>query len=150
MSSESAYVRPMLGLGVSYVKRNGYTENGAGAANLHVAKEHETFVSLQPALEFGGEFGIGGKGTLLRHFVRVGLTHFLGNNEQHVTASLEGAPAGVEPFTVITRSDRTYGDLALGMDVLIKGGTTVRLEYNGQFSANSTTNAIGIKFAMPF
>jgi len=150
MNSESAYVRPMLGLAVSYVTRNGYSESGAGGANLNVAKEDDTFVSLQPAVEFGGEFGIGEEGTLLRHFIRVGATHFLGNNERRITASLEGAPAGIEPFTAVTRSDRTYGDLALGIDILRKSGTTVRLEYNGQFSANSATNAIGIKVAMPF
>ena len=150
MSGESAYVRPMLGLGVSYVTRNGYSENGAGGANLNVAKEHDTFVSLQPAMELGGEFGVGGDGMRLRHFVRIGLTHFLGSNERHVTASLEGAPTGVEPFTVISLGDQTYGGLALGIDILRKSGMTVRIEYNGQFSANSTTNAIGIKLAMPF
>ncbi|NTV69665.1 MAG: hypothetical protein HGA71_05900 [Azonexaceae bacterium] len=150
MSSDSAYVRPMLGLGVSYVTRNGYIESGAGGANLNVAKEQDTFVSLQPAVEFGGESGIGDEGTLLRHFIRVGATHFLGSNERHITASLEGAPAGIEPFTVVSRSDRTYGDLALGIDILRKSGATVRLEYNAQFSANSVTNAIGIKLAMPF
>ncbi|MBS1143221.1 MAG: Outer rane autotransporter barrel [Proteobacteria bacterium] len=150
MNSESAYIRPMLGLGVSYVTRNGYSESGAGGANLNVAKENDTFVSLQPAVEFGGEFGMGGEGTLLRHFIRLGATHFLGSNERRITASLEGAPAGVEPFTVVTRSDRTYGDLALGIDILRKSGTTLRIEYNGQFSANSAMNVVGIKFAMPF
>jgi uncharacterized protein with beta-barrel porin domain len=82
--------------------------------------------------------------------MRAGITHYPGSNERHVTASLEGAPAGIAPFTVTTRSEKTYADLAIGVDILRKSGTTVRLEYNGQFSENSTTNAIGIKIAMPF
>ena len=78
------------------------------------------------------------------------MTQFLGSNEQHVTASLEGAPSGVQPFTVTTKSEKSYADLAIGVDLLRKSGTTVRLEYTGQFSNNSSTNAIGVKVAMPF
>ncbi|KAB2923235.1 MAG: autotransporter domain-containing protein [Dechloromonas sp.] len=147
---EREYLRPMLGLGVTYVARDSYHERGAGAANLYVASGDDTFVALQPAIEFGGERRIGDEGSLLRHFVRLGITHFLGSNERRLSARLEGAPAGVEPFTVITRSDRTYGDLALGIDLLRKDGTTARLEYNGQFSSNSNTHAIGLKLSMPF
>lgn len=150
MASENAYIRPMLGLGVSYVSRDAYDETGAGGANLRVEKASDTFVSLHPAIEFGGENSIGGEGTLLRHFVRVGMTQFLGSSEHHVTASLEGAPSGIQPFTVTTRSDKTYADLVIGVDILRKSGTTVRLEYTGQFSNNSSTNAIGVKVAMPF
>ncbi len=51
-----------------------------------------------PAIEFGGESSVGGEGTLLRHFVRVGMTQFLGSNERQVTASLEGAPLGHSAF----------------------------------------------------
>lgn len=150
MSSDGAYVRPMLGLGVSYISRNAYTESGAGGANLHVAKEADTLVSLHPAVEFGGERCIGDEGTLLRHYLRVGITQLLGSNERNFTASLEGAPSGVAPFTVSAQSDKTYGDLVFGVDILRKSGTTVRLEYSGQFSNHSTANAIGIKVAMPF
>ncbi|UCV28774.1 autotransporter outer membrane beta-barrel domain-containing protein [Ferribacterium limneticum] len=150
MASENAYIRPMLGLGVSYVSRDAYEETGAGGANLRVEKANDTFVSLHPAIEFGGENSVGGEGTLLRHYVRVGMTQFLGSNERHVTASLEGAPSGVQPFTVTTKSKKTYADLAIGVDILRKSGTTIRLEYTGQFSNNSSTNAIGVKVAMPF
>lgn len=147
---EQEYLRPMLGLSATYVARDSYRERGAGAANLYVASGNDTFVALQPAIEFGGERPFGDEGSLLRHFVRLGITHFLGSNEQRLKARLEGAPAGIEPFTVITRSDRTYGDLALGIDLLRKDGTTARLEYNGQFSSNSNTRAIALKLSMPF
>ncbi|MDP3538549.1 MAG: hypothetical protein Q8S26_07570 [Azonexus sp.] len=150
MSSESAYVRPMLGMGASYVSRKAYSETGAGGANLQVEKETDTFVSLHPAIEFGGEHGIGDEGTLLRHFVRVGMTRFLGSNDRNFTASMEGAPSGVPAFTVTTQSEKTYADLAVGIDILRNSGTTVRLEYTGQFSKQSSANAIGVKFAMPF
>ncbi|MBI2276090.1 MAG: autotransporter domain-containing protein [Dechloromonas sp.] len=150
MASDDAYVRPMLGLGVSYISRSAYKESGAGGANLHVAKEDDTLLSLHPAIEFGGERSIGNEGTLIRHYLRVGMTQLLGSANRNFTASLEGAPSGVAPFTVSTRSDKTYADLVFGVDILRKNGTSVRLEYSGQFSEHSTTNAIGIKVAMPF
>ncbi len=150
MASDNTYLRPMLGLGVTYTNRLPYLESGAGGANLKVERQTDTFVALQPAIEFGGETPVGGEGTLLRHFARLGLTHFLNSPEQQFTASFEGAPAGVAPFTVITRNDRTYTDLALGFDLLRQSGTNVRVEYNGQFSANSTTHAVGLKLSMPF
>lgn len=150
MASDTAYIRPMLGLGVSYVSRDAYDETGAGGADLRVAKQSDTFVSLHPAIELGGESRFGADGTLLRHYVRIGMTQFLGSNERNVTASLEGAPSGIQPFTVATRNDKTYADLAIGVDILRKSGTSVRLEYSGQFSNNSSANAIGVKLAMPF
>ncbi len=150
LSGDDAYVRPMLGIGVTHVSRNAYTESGAGGANLNVAKERDTFVSLHPAIEFGSERKWGGEGTLLRQYLRLGLTHFLGNNDWHITASLQGAPAGVEPFTIITKADRTYADLSFGIDILKKSGATVRFDYTGQFSRKSSADAIWVKFSMPF
>jgi hypothetical protein len=146
---EDAYLRPMVGLGVMYLSRDGYAETGAGGANLHVAKERDTFVSLHPAIEFGSERGMD-DGVLLRPYIRVGLTHFLSDNDRHITASLEGAPAGVEPFTVVTKADRTYLDYSLGFDALDKNGWTIRVDYSGQLSRNSSTHAIWGKFTKPF
>ncbi|MBI4996282.1 MAG: hypothetical protein HZC22_05155 [Rhodocyclales bacterium] len=146
---EDAYLRPMVGLGVMTLSRDGYAETGAGGANLHVAKERDTFVSLHPALEFGGERGLD-DGALLRPYVRVGLTHFLTENDRHITASLEGAPAGVEPFTVVTKADRTYVDYSLGFDALDRNGWTIRVDYSGQWSRNSSAHALWGKFTKPF
>jgi outer membrane autotransporter protein len=149
MASEQSYLRPMLGLGITQVSRAAFDESGAGGANLQVRKERDTFVSLHPAVEFGAERNLV-DGELLRHYLRVGITHFLTNNERQVTASFEGAPVGVEPFTVTTRTDRTYGDISLGIDILKRQGSTMRLDYTGQFSRNSSAHAISAKFSLPF
>jgi uncharacterized protein with beta-barrel porin domain len=78
------------------------------------------------------------------------MTRYLTDNDRQITASLEGAPAGVEPFTVTTRSDRTYGDLSLGIDVLKRQGSAMRLDYTGQFSRHSTAHTVSAKFSLPF
>lgn len=149
VTGDNSYVRPMVGVGVTRVLRNAYGESGAGGANLQVEKEWDTFVSLHPAIEFGGEHALEDS-TLLRPYLRLGLTRFLSDNDRHITASLQGAPAGVEPFTVVTKSDSTYADVSLGLDVLTKKGATVRLDYTGQFSSHSSANAVWVKLSMPF
>lgn len=150
VSGDDAYVRPMIGLGVTHVSRKGYSETGAGAANLDVAAQSDTSVSLHPAIEFGRENKFGSEGTLLRQYLRLGVTHFLGGHEQHFTSSLQGAPAGVAPFTTVTDIDQTYLDLSFGVDILRKSGVAVRLDYTGQFSDTSSTRSLGMKFSMPF
>jgi hypothetical protein len=150
MATDNAYVRPMLGVGVSYVSRDAYDETGAGGADLRVAKQADTFVSLHPAIELGGENRFGAEGTLLRHYVRIGMTQFVGTGERNLTASLEGAPSGVQAFTITTQNDKTYADLVIGADLLRKSGTSIRLEYSGQFSEHTSSHAVGVKVAMPF
>jgi len=149
LARDDLYLRPMVGLGLMTVSRAGYAETGAGGANLHVAKERDNFVTLHPAVEVGGERSLG-DGTLLRPYLRLGLTRFLTDNDRQVTASLESAPAGVEPFTVVTEGDRNYLDLAFGIDVLKRQGVTMRFDYTGQFSRNSSAHAVGAKFTWPF
>ena len=143
------YLRPMLDLGVTHVYRRAYRESGAGGASLDVSGEKDTMVTLQPAVEFGGERKLE-DGSLLRPYLRVGMTHYLTPNERKITASLQGAPEGVAPFTVTNRSERTYGDLSLGVEILNKDGATVRFDYSGQFSRKSSDNAVTLKLAIPF
>lgn len=149
MQGRDAYVRPMVDLGVTHVIRKGFSESGADGANLKVDREKDTFVTLQPMIEIGSERKLD-SGTLLRPYVRLGVTRFLTDNDRSITASLSGAPASVAPFTVINELDRTYADLSIGLDVLKKNGMAVRIDYTGQFSENTSTNAIGVKFSMPF
>lgn len=150
MSGEATYARPMIGLGITHVSRGSYSETGAGAVNLNVDRAQDTFVTLHPAMEFGSEHRIGAAGTLLRHYVQLGLTHFLSRPNGQVTATLQSAPAGVAPFTMKTEADQTYADVALGLDLLMRSGSTLRLDYSGQFSGSSAARGFSIKFAMPF
>jgi len=145
-----AYVRPMIGLGVTHVWRDAYSENGAGAVNLNVAKARDTYVSVHPAVEVGHERKLGDGDTLVRPYARLGLTHYVGGNEGNFTASLQGAPAGIGPLMVTSQADTTYTELSLGVDILKKNGFTARLDYTGQFSSTSAARALWMKLAMPF
>jgi outer membrane autotransporter protein len=106
-------------------------------------------VTLQPAIEAGGELALH-DGTLLRPFLRLGVTRYLAGNDGKVTATMMGAPEGAGSFSVTNRADRTYAEVALGVDLLTRGGATVRVDYAGQFSRSSSSNAAWVKFSMPF
>jgi uncharacterized protein YhjY with autotransporter beta-barrel domain len=143
------YLRPLIDAGVTYVHQGGFNEQGAGAANLNVKSSDDTTVSLQPRLEFGREFAAA-DGTLIRPFGMVGVTQFLSGTTPSIAAALQGAPAGVGPFTVESKMDKTYGDVSVGVDVLGKDGITLRVGYTGQFSSHSSFNSGGLKLSIPF
>jgi uncharacterized protein with beta-barrel porin domain len=143
------YIRPLIDLGFTRVDRESFNEKGAGGANLNVQGEINNFTTLQPAVEIGGEIGLT-SGTLVRPYARVGATLFLNNNDHEITATLQGAPESVAPFTITTESDSTYADVSLGVDIISKKGFSYRAVYVGQFSENSSSNYVGFKFGIPF
>jgi uncharacterized protein with beta-barrel porin domain len=143
------YLKPMIDAGVTYVNLGGFRESGAAGANLNVRSQNETYVTLQPALEIGGELGRK-EGTLFRPFARAGLIHLFTGDSPGITASMQGAPAGVAPFTVKGKNDRNTGEVSLGVDILGVKGMNLRVGYTGQFSPRSESHGGTIKFSIPF
>lgn len=146
---ESWYLRPLVDFGVSRTRLGAFTETGAGAANLSVQEQKETYVSVLPAVEFGTEWQQG-DGTLIRPFASIGVTHYLTGTNPEITAILQGAPAGVAPFTVSGEMDETFGNLTLGMDFLGSDGKDVRVTYDGQFSDHTASHSFALKLSVPF
>ena len=122
------YIRPLLDLGVTQVRRKGFKEEGAGAANLDIDSEDDTFWTLQAAVDFGGEFERD-NGTLIRPHARHGATQHLNDNQGQTSGSLQSAAKGVAPFRIDAKSERTLADLSLGFDLIKKDGTSLRLDY---------------------
>ena len=143
------YLKPMIDAGVTYVHLGGFRESGAPGANLNVRSQNETYVTLQPALEVGGELGRK-DGLLFRPFARFGLIHLFTGDSPGITASMQGAPAGVAPFTVKGKNDRNTGEVSLGVDILGVNGMNLRVGYSGQFSPRSESHGGAIKFSIPF
>ncbi len=147
--TENRYIRLLVDQGIGYVDRKSFTEKGAGAANLVVSGESDTFVTIQPRVEIGAET-IFDNGTVMRPYVRAGITQFLTGNKHEVSATLQGAPDGVAPFDIEVKSDKTYADLELGVDLMAKDGFNVRLNCTGQLSDHSVSYAAGIKLSLSF
>ncbi|RLG89172.1 MAG: hypothetical protein DRO16_04410, partial [Thermoprotei archaeon] len=90
----SRYLRLLMDIGAIHTYRGEFTEKGANGANLHVESENDTFVTLQPMVEFGGEISLS-SGTVFRPYFRVGATHFLTGYNSQVTAAMESAPNSI-------------------------------------------------------
>jgi hypothetical protein len=146
---DSWYLRPQIDAGITYVDLDDFSERGAGGANLDVEGHDETYLSLQPAVEIGRELKRR-DGTLVRPFVKVGVTHFFSGTTPEIKAIFQGAPAGVSPFTVKGDIDETFADVSLGLDVLKEDGINFRLNYLGQFSDNMKHHSLGFKVTVPF
>ena len=146
---ENAYLRPILDLGYTRIRRDGFTEADAGAANLVVDGEKDSFTTFSPALEFGGEFSTA-SGTAIRPYLRVGSLRYLTDNRSDVTARLLDAPTGVAPFTITTVSDRSFAEYSLGLHVVDASGFGAQLAYQGQRSDNTHSEAATLKIYWPF
>lgn len=143
------YLRPQIDAGITYVDLDNLSESRAGGANLDIKGHDETYSSVQPAVEAGGEFKWR-DGTLLRPFAKVGFTRFLDDTSPEITAGFQGAPAGVSPFTVKGKVDRTFTDVSAGLDLLKENGINLRLNYMGQFSGDMKHHSVGFKVTVPF
>lgn len=142
------YMKPLVDLNATYVRRDGYTETGAGAANLIVASADDWLLSVMPAIEFGGQW-TDGAGTIWRPFVRAGVSLFA-DDEVSLTANFSAAPAGVQPFVVTSEIGRVFADVEAGVQVLSAAGFNLRTSYEGRFGENTTQHQGSIKLAVPF
>jgi len=146
----SWYLRPYLGAAYSYLDYGDFSEQGAGGANLQITRDSDSLTSMQSGIELGGEFKIGKK-TLVRPFLRTGIIHFLSEPEQSVTATFEGAPTTIEPFTITNDGfDDTFMDVSVGFDIFAPREIDVRVNYSGLYSDNLKQGSIMVKIAKHF
>ncbi len=145
----SWYVRPLVDVGATWAGLDAFQESGAGGAGLAVQSQNETYGTVQPAVEVGGEVAMA-NGVLVRPFAILGATRVFSGDNPRITAQFQGAPVGVAPFTVNGEMDRTFADVTVGVDLLAKDGMDVRLVYAGQFASDTRTNAVAVKLSIPF
>ncbi|MBW8640827.1 autotransporter outer membrane beta-barrel domain-containing protein, partial [Hoeflea sp. WL0058] len=143
------YLKPRVDIGFDHVNMNGFTESGAGGASLTIDDNAQTYYSIQPSIEIGGEIAAA-NGVLFRPSVSVGLTQFLGDASPSTTASFADTPAGIAPFTIGSEFDTTYFDVTAGLEVLATERLSLSAEGFGQFSDSITSYGGSAKLAIRF
>lgn len=146
MDGGSWYVKPMVDVAATHIRLGGYTETGAGAANLNVATTRDWLFSVTPSIEAGFQIGTG-DGTIFRPYARAGVT-FLDRDEVAIETSFAAAP-GI-PFTVRGRIENVYADVEAGLHVLTTSGINMRLNYEGRFGEDSQQHAGSVKLSAPW
>lgn len=123
----AVYVKPTADVGITYLSQGSYTETGAGGYGLSVGSLSTTTVSLNPFLELGGAFTVGG--IAANASVRGGVLALLGDDPS-VKAALLGAPAG-PTFRIVDDSEDLFADLGAAIDLAV----TDRLILKGSVDA---------------
>ncbi len=139
-------IRPMVDFSATYISLDGYTERGAGAANLMVADIDEWFLSVTPALEIAGEMRSGG--SILRPYIRAGVS-FIDQDSLSVQSSFAGV-AGIQPFTVNSDLEDTFAVVEAGLHVLTESGFNLRFTYDGRYGEDSQEHAGSLKASKNF
>jgi hypothetical protein len=142
------YWRPILDTRWMNLRRDAFSEQGAGGNNLDVAASTDAFAFVQPAIEFGKD--VHSSSDLLRFYARAGVAKMISGSNVSVTASLQGAPTGVAPFTVYQSMDKAVVDLATGLDVITQQGMVLRFGYDGQLSSHGSRYGMNVKLSVPF
>ena len=120
------------------------TETG-GATALTVEAGTQYVATLNPAIEFGGEIA-DSNGTLIRPFVQIGLEASL-STDLDLEARFSGVDPSVGTFIVSQPDSEPLAKLLVGADVLTTDNATIRVYYDGAFSASSRKNGLGLKIS---
>jgi len=144
LGNPSLCVKPLINAAVTRLDLNDVTETGAGGASLIVNGEDHTVLSISPAFEAGTERWVA-NGTLVRPFVRAGVT-WHSDDDVALTASFAGTPAGgVAPFAIHAQIDEVQADMAAGLEMINAGDNALRLYYDGQFGETIQIQSVGLK-----
>lgn len=145
-AGDGLYVKPQIQGGLTYVDRDGFTETGAGAANLQVLGDSETFFSVSPSIEIGADLEI--DNMKVRPFIRAGAT-FLSEDDVVTTARLAGATSA-NTFSTTTELGDIFADVAAGVTVFTDDDLSIRAEYNGRFSDDTMEHGGFLKIQINF
>ncbi|AXK82305.1 autotransporter domain-containing protein [Pseudolabrys taiwanensis] len=131
------YVKPHIDFDAVGLWRGGINESGAGALNLNVRSQNDWVLSAAPAVEIGTQWQQ--DGYTWRPYVQAGV-RFLNKDDFRATASFEGAPASIAPFTVTSPLDQALAEVSAGFDVWKGKNLSLRVSYDGRFSSHSSSN----------
>ncbi len=143
----SWYVKPLVDVNVTYLDRDGFTEEGGGAANLTVQGDDETYVSATPAIEIGGAFTT--DDIIIKPFLKTGVS-FLSDDSHSLTASFAGASAGTGSFTTSSEMDDVLADVEAGFTLFKMGGSSLTLGYEGRYGEDTQSHGGFLKGRLRF
>ncbi|MDB5735473.1 MAG: Outer rane autotransporter barrel [Alphaproteobacteria bacterium] len=143
------YARPFAELNTTQLFLGGFKETGAGALDLISASRNHQSGTAGAGIEFGGEIALSDM-AVIRPFAGYEFKRTVWGRTLDITAALEGAPAGVAPFTVSTSPDVNLHQASGGVDLIGGAGWSVRALYTGTFGNTTRQDLYSVKVTMPF
>ncbi len=146
---DNTFVKPRITLAYDYFSSSDFTERGSSGVRLDVKTRAQSYLSIQPAVEIGGEFD-GADGLRWRPHVTLGLTQFLNNPEPGLNARFDSAPSVVTDFKSASSIDQTRFDFAANLDVFTRRNAVVRVGVFTSLASNSKGFGGSLKLEIPF
>jgi outer membrane autotransporter protein len=138
----------MLDLDAVFTSASGYTETGAGAANLKIDASNQSAFIATPSVELGQVFDLG-NGQGLRAYGRVGWT--VSSADDYITtARFVGVPASVGGFDTALGLTGSVGVISAGAQLIGDDEMKLDLRYDGAFGDGVASNAISLRFSKRF
>lgn len=132
------YLEPALDVDLGFVRLDGYTESGAGDFNLKVDEADALVLTGTPWLKVGRRADLA-SGAVLDAYVSGGVSLSTGQDFD-TTARLASAPAGAGDFTARLDNPSAIARLSAGVEVYATDRVQIRLQYDGSFADDQTTN----------
>ncbi len=123
--------------------------SGAGALDLISAGRNHQTGTAGAGIEFGGEIALSDM-AVIRPFAGYEFKRTVWGKTLDITAALEGAPAGVAPFTVSNSPDVNLHQASGGVDLIGGAGWSMRALYTGTFGNTTRQDLYSVKVTMPF
>ena len=140
------YLRPAFAVTGHYQHVNAFSETGSDFP-LRVASTGNWTLAIAPSLEMGGRIKAGK--TVLRPYLRGGAIYEQDNDWQH-RAGLANANADIGSYTSRIKALDLSGTAAAGLDAYAGEKLTLRLEYAGEFNAQSRMHSATFKLGYRF
>ncbi|UPY36284.1 autotransporter outer membrane beta-barrel domain-containing protein [Sediminicoccus sp. KRV36] len=148
LGGEELYLRPSMTLSLVHARSGAYRESGAGVLNLEMSGASSTVATLTPALEVGGRATLS-NGVVLRLYTSAGVS-LLSEGRWNQEGRMVSAPGAAGRFSSVVRTDQVVGRFAAGMQVFATDRLELRLQYEGEYSANLTGHGGSLALAYRF
>ncbi len=144
----SWYLRPYVDVDLVYTYLPASSESGLALLGVNVSAQDHSSTSVSPRLELGARLNLPGQ-TILRPYVTAGVT-WLSNPSWESQVSLQGMPAALGSFTVITDMPSVLGDFDIGFQLLQTNGFEIKAEYGAQIGENYLNQTGTLRLAYHF
>lgn len=131
--TDAARVTPFGGLDYEYLRRSGFSESGAGAANLDVDSESEYSLRSQAGVRFDQTFDT--TGGWVAPYAEAAWVHEHGDRSSRMDTTFSGDSAG--QFTIEgPRLSRNRARIALGVQSELNSNSFLNAGYQGEIAGS--------------
>ena len=140
---DTARLTPFGGLDYEYLRRSGFSESGAGAANLDVDRESEYSLRSQAGVRFDQAFET--TGGRVAPYAEAAWVHEHGDRSSRMDTAFAADTS--TRFTIEgPRLSRDRVRVAAGLDARLNEDSFLNVGYQGEIASSDDLHAIGLTF----